>query len=180
MNRVQRIIQTLRSQAIGLSALFIALGGTGYAALSIPRNSVGTRQLRNAAVTANKLGKGSVTPTKLNGSSIPGYVAFWAQIAGNGQVSASSTPATTTGWSSSPTPGAGGVGVISFHGAVSKKCFPLANVVTGGGYVDVAFQGSAHGTTQVTVTMFTSLVQLQGVPTNELESEPVNVAVICP
>ncbi|HEY5261141.1 MAG TPA: hypothetical protein VIJ33_03445 [Solirubrobacteraceae bacterium] len=142
---------------------------------------MGTRQLRNAAVTANKIAKGSVSATKLNGSSIPGYVAFWARIAINGQVTASSKPATTTGWSSSPTPGAGGVGVISFHGNVSNNCFALANVASGGGgYVDISFDGSGHGTTQLAVTMFTSIVQLQGVPANELESQPINVAMICP
>ena len=177
---MKRLVHSLKSQSIGVLALFVALGGTGYAAISIPKNSVGSRQLRNGAVTANKLGKGSITPTKLNGSSIPGYVAFWAQIAGNGQVTASSSPATTTGWTSSPTPGVGGRGVISFRGNVSSKCFPLANVASGGGYVDTSFQGSSHGTTQLTVTMFTSIVQLQGVPTNELESESVNLAEICP
>ena len=167
---------------IGVIAFFVAVGGTGYAAISIPAGSIGTRQLHNAAVTDNKLAKGSITPTKLNGSSIPGYVAFWARIAQNGQVIKSSKPATTTGWSSSsPAPGVGGNGVISFHGNVSNNCFALANVASGGGgYVDISFQGSNHGTTQLTVAMFTSIVQLQGVPTNELESEPINVALICP
>ena len=131
-------------------------------------------------MTANKLGKGSVTPSKLNGSSIPGHVAFWARIALNGQVLASSKPATASGWTSSPAPGVGGAGVISFRGDVSNNCFALANVTSGGGYVDVTSQGSNHGTTQLAVAMFTSIVELQGVPTNELESEPISVALICP
>jgi hypothetical protein len=175
-----RLIRHVRANVVAYCALFVALGGTSYAAIGIPRNSVGTPQLRSAAVTANKLAKGSITPTKLNGSSMPGYVAFWAQIAINGQVTASSKPATTTGWSSSPTPGTGGVGVISFHGNMSNKCFALANVASGGGYVDPSFQGSNHGTTQITFGMFTGIVSQQGVPANELESEPVNVALICP
>jgi hypothetical protein len=174
-----RLIGHIRANVIAYSALFVALGGTSYAAISIPKNSVGTPQLRGAAVTANKLAKGSITPPKLSGS-IPGYVAFWARIAQNGQVVASSRPATTTGWSSSPTPGTGGVGVISFHGNMSNKCFALADVASGGGYVDPSFQGSNHGTTQITFSMFTGIVSLQGVPANELESEPVNVALICP
>jgi hypothetical protein len=41
--------------AIGVTALFAALGGTGYAAWSIPTNSVGTKQLKNGAVTKAKL-----------------------------------------------------------------------------------------------------------------------------
>ena len=43
------------SLAISVVALFVALGGTGYAALSVPANSVGTRQLRNSSVSNPKL-----------------------------------------------------------------------------------------------------------------------------
>lgn len=43
---------------IALLALFIALGGTSYAALSLPANSVGTRQIKKHAVTASKLEPG--------------------------------------------------------------------------------------------------------------------------
>jgi hypothetical protein len=44
----------LRQHHVGLLALFIALGGTAYAA-SLPRNSVGTAQLKNNAVTSVKV-----------------------------------------------------------------------------------------------------------------------------
>src|ERR1700722_16313435 len=36
-------------------ALFIALGGVSYAALKLPANSVGTKQLKNKAVTLAKI-----------------------------------------------------------------------------------------------------------------------------
>jgi hypothetical protein len=36
-------------------ALAVALGGTGYAAISLPANSVGTKQLKNNAVVAAKV-----------------------------------------------------------------------------------------------------------------------------
>ena len=39
-------------------ALAIALGGTGYAAVVLPANSVGTKQLKKSAVTATKIKKG--------------------------------------------------------------------------------------------------------------------------
>jgi Collagen triple helix repeat (20 copies) len=45
----------LRRHHIGLLALFIALGGTSYAAAKLPRNSVGTTQLKSGAVTEVKL-----------------------------------------------------------------------------------------------------------------------------
>jgi hypothetical protein len=40
---------------VGIVALFIALGGTTYAATQLPANSVGTRQIRPGAVTPAKL-----------------------------------------------------------------------------------------------------------------------------
>ena len=38
-------------------ALFVALGGGAYAAVTLPRNSVGTKQLKNGAVTLKKINK---------------------------------------------------------------------------------------------------------------------------
>jgi hypothetical protein len=38
-------------------ALFVALGGTSYAAIALPRNSVGTTQIKNRAVTQTKIAK---------------------------------------------------------------------------------------------------------------------------
>lgn len=38
-------------------ALFLCLGGAAYAATQLPKNSVGTKQLKNGAVTAGKIAK---------------------------------------------------------------------------------------------------------------------------
>lgn len=43
------------SNVVASIALFVALGGVSYAALKLPANSVGTRQLKNRAVTEPKL-----------------------------------------------------------------------------------------------------------------------------
>jgi hypothetical protein len=43
-----------------LVALFVALGGTTYAATSLPRNSVGTVQLKDRAVTKTKISKTAI------------------------------------------------------------------------------------------------------------------------
>ena len=43
---------------IALLALFVALGGTVYAATQLPKNSVGTKQIKNKAVTRPKLDPG--------------------------------------------------------------------------------------------------------------------------
>lgn len=42
-------------------AVFIALGGASYAALKLPRNSVGPKQLKAGAVTLAKLNRASRT-----------------------------------------------------------------------------------------------------------------------
>lgn len=53
-------------------ALFVALGGTGYAALRIPRNSVGTSQIRPRAVRTSKLANGAVKRDKLTKGAVSG------------------------------------------------------------------------------------------------------------
>jgi hypothetical protein len=61
---------------VSIVALIVALGGTSYAAFSLPKNSVGTRQLKNGAVTTGKLKNGAVTKAKLNvaGVTVPNAV----------------------------------------------------------------------------------------------------------
>jgi hypothetical protein len=50
-----RVLAYLRRHHLAILALFIALGGTSYAATQLPANSVGTRQIRAGAVTPSKL-----------------------------------------------------------------------------------------------------------------------------
>lgn len=57
------------SNVIGTIALFIALGGVAVAA-GLPRNSVGTNQLKRGAVTAAKIRKQAVTSAKLAPKSV--------------------------------------------------------------------------------------------------------------
>ncbi|MGZ3640376.1 MAG: hypothetical protein ACXVCX_21290, partial [Ktedonobacterales bacterium] len=55
-----RFREHARRNAVAYVALFVALGGTSYAAINLPAASVGTRQLKNRAVTAAKLNPTSV------------------------------------------------------------------------------------------------------------------------
>ena len=57
-------------------ALFIALGGTGYAATNLPAQSVGAAQLRDH----------SISPVKLDPSRINGNVRAWAIVRPSGHV----------------------------------------------------------------------------------------------
>jgi hypothetical protein len=50
----------LRRHHIGLLALFVALGGTSYAAVSLSANSVGSRELKDQAVRSSELKDGSI------------------------------------------------------------------------------------------------------------------------
>lgn len=56
--------------AVAFVALLVALGGTSYAAFSLPKNSVGTKQLKDNAVTTSKIKDGAVTSSKLNTSGL--------------------------------------------------------------------------------------------------------------
>src|SRR5437763_14006052 len=81
---MNRLTHHVRANAIGYLALFVALGGTSYAAINLPNGSVGTRQLKNGAVTANKLANGSVTAKKLDPNGIGGSVLHWAYVREDG------------------------------------------------------------------------------------------------
>ncbi|MDQ6822409.1 MAG: hypothetical protein M3076_19090 [Actinomycetota bacterium] len=61
----------IRSNIIALVALFVALGGTSYAAIALPAGSVGTKQLRNGAVTAAKVRKGSLLAKDFQSGQLP-------------------------------------------------------------------------------------------------------------
>jgi hypothetical protein len=52
------------AHVLALLALFVALGGGAYAAMKLPKNSVGTRQLKRGAVTPPKLSPAAVKALK--------------------------------------------------------------------------------------------------------------------
>lgn len=55
---------------VALLALFVAFGGGAYAAMKVPRGSVGTAQLKAGAVTKAKLRQGAVTSRKVKDRSL--------------------------------------------------------------------------------------------------------------
>ena len=71
-----RPLRHFRSNVIAYLALFIALGGTGYAATNLPAESVGAPQLRDH----------SIGPAKLDPSIINGSVRAWAIVGPRGRV----------------------------------------------------------------------------------------------
>lgn len=55
-----------RGNIIALSALFIALGGTSFAATQLPKNSVGSKQIKRGAVTSSEVKNGSLSDVDLS------------------------------------------------------------------------------------------------------------------
>jgi hypothetical protein len=170
-----KILNHLRGQYLGAIALFVALGGTAYAATSLPASSVGSAQLRNGAVTQKKLAKSSVTAGALDPNSIGAHVVLWAQIRSDGHVISSSPRATVL--TSAPSRG---IQRIDWHRAISPRCGVFAspqNVepITAPASAHTVFDSGpvAHGRHDY---VFVSTFDANGsnVPEN------VDVAVVCP
>jgi hypothetical protein len=70
------VLEHIRRNVVGYIALFVALGGTGYAAATLPQGSVGGRQIKNYAIN----------PVKLNPKFISGNVRAWAVVSAGGKV----------------------------------------------------------------------------------------------
>jgi len=60
------------SNVVSTLCLFLLLGGGAYAAIKLPKNSVGTKQIKNQAVSNAKLAKGAVTGEKVQSGSLTG------------------------------------------------------------------------------------------------------------
>lgn len=122
---------------ISLLALFVALGGTAYAATRLPRNSVGTKQLKKNAVTAPKIAKHAVTAAKINtkGLTVPNAAHATNADELGGNATGFFLPATGTAANSSEL---GGALPAAFQSRVTGTC---------GGNSGIAQIGSAGGVT---------------------------------
>lgn len=152
-----RLLAHARSNVIAYLALFVALGGTSYAAVSLPDGSVGSRQLRNH----------SITPVKLDRNAIGGYVRDWARVDANGNLIASRPRAQVLVWYKPPSPFAGGQ--LRWRTPVAANCFSVATVerFPAAGYASaVTVSGKKGFGTQVRIGLSSP--------------NPVNVAVVCP
>jgi hypothetical protein len=61
----------VRCNFVAYLALFVALGGTSYAALSLPRNSVGSRQIRANSITSQKVKNKSLQANDFKPGQLP-------------------------------------------------------------------------------------------------------------
>lgn len=96
----------LRRNTIALLALFIALGGTTYAATALPVNSVGAKQLKKNAVINKKIQANAVTGAKVKNDSLTGADVLESSL---GKVpSAANADHATTANTAAPSGTAGG------------------------------------------------------------------------
>jgi len=68
-------MRTLRDKltyanVISTLCLFMLLGGGAYAATQLPKNSVGTKQIKNNAVIGKKIKKGTIDASKLTSATV--------------------------------------------------------------------------------------------------------------
>lgn len=59
------------ANVISMVALFVALGGTGYAASTLAKNSVGSKQIKSNAVTSSKVKNGSLLSKDFKSGQLP-------------------------------------------------------------------------------------------------------------
>lgn len=70
------------SNVMATVAVFLALGGGAYAAIKLPRNSVGAPQLRADAVTSKKVKNGSLLPADFAAGTLPKAVPTFVGVPG--------------------------------------------------------------------------------------------------
>jgi hypothetical protein len=88
------------AMVVACLALTVALGGTSYAAIKLPKNSVGTKQLKTNAVTGPKIKANAVTGAKVGNNSLTGADVKEATLA--------TVPAATIAGTAAPAGAAGG------------------------------------------------------------------------
>jgi hypothetical protein len=71
MSRFRRA-QPSPALVVSIIALVVAMGGTAYAGFSVPKNSVGSNQLKKNAVTTKKIKNAAVTDAKITANTITG------------------------------------------------------------------------------------------------------------
>lgn len=70
MSRFPRLHRPSPAMIVSCVALSVALGGTSYAAVTLPKNSVGTAQIKPSAVATSDLRAGAVTTGKVRNGTL--------------------------------------------------------------------------------------------------------------
>jgi hypothetical protein len=68
---MKRLRRPSPAMTVALFALFVAMGGTGYAAFKLPKNSVGSKQIKANAVNSSKVKDGSLLGGDFKSGQLP-------------------------------------------------------------------------------------------------------------
>jgi len=101
---LRRSLDHVRRQFVGYISLFIALGGTSYAAVSLANHSI--------------------DPVKLNPHNIGGYTRAWASVNANGRITASTAGVRVVAESGV----APGRNIITWHTRPTSSCAVVGSV----------------------------------------------------
>ncbi len=142
---------SIRKNPVAYVALFVALGGTSYAASRLPANSVGTGQLRNGAVTDKKVRRHSLGARVFAPGVLPPLktqvVAFSAPVG---------PPCPANGCSSVP---------AGTSASWAANC-PTGTRVVGGGYSIASYQDTSEVATASAPTQKGQVVNEPSQPTD--------------
>jgi hypothetical protein len=139
-------------------ALFVALGGTSYAVTQLPKNSVGTKQIKKSAVTSVKIKDGTVAagdlaPTLLSSLGLSSTGATGAAGANGSKGEKGDTGAT----GSAGAQGAAGAQGIPGPTASAFAWTTLDTVLTAGGGYSTVVRLSTAGTTTGSLVLDTAM-----------------------
>jgi hypothetical protein len=116
---IGKTLSYISHHAIAILALvcsLLALAGASYAAIAIPKNSVGNAQIKQGAVAPPKFSK-----------EIGGYVRMYAVVNANSALQYSSPTAKLSNWGNNSQPGGFSFGTVSWKPTVSaKQCAAFA------------------------------------------------------
>lgn len=173
-------------------ALFVALGGVSYAAVTLPANSVGTRQLRRNSVTGAKVENHSLTAADIAGGLPAGPTgaagpAGATGAAGPQGVAGAQGPVGATG----PQGPVGAAGAQGPSGVLTTKSFTgsIGTITgTGTGIGDWKFVGGTEAVTVVSGQRITATATFAlGAPTDttvavnsDMCFKPLSTGVIMP
>jgi hypothetical protein len=149
-----RILQHLRSSSnlVAYLALFLALGGTSVAAISLANHSI--------------------DPVKLDPSNIGGYVREWASVDANGVVAASGGRVTVRVQTGGELPGRY---YFIWHTKLTGPCTVIGSVDTGSGNAPGYVTGGLAGVPKSNPTSIAVTYNAQGQPT----PQPFEVELLC-
>ena len=147
----RRIIHSLRANIVSYIALFVALGGTSAAAVGLANHSI--------------------TPSKLDGRYIGGYIREWARVDANGHVLASGGRLTVrTELNVFP-----GRYFFRWHTRLTSPCTVLGSVDTGSGNAPGFLTAGLAAPRRAEPSSIVDTYSAQGQPS----SEPFEVELLC-